>query len=135
MRVHLLAVAVLLSAPASAEAQDGKWADICTAVQACDMQGMCSDTDLRFSFTQTEDAAGNLSDWVEFPGEQAVLVIPEASTQGFTFSTDTRVYTLLYLFNDSHNDGDLAEFALLDADINGRLSAATLYTGTCEARP
>jgi len=127
----LLSICMLLIAPLPSLAQD-RFVDLCRATQACDMSGICQPSDFEFRFILEEDADGTTRDIVDMAGSAPMLAVPEDTTQGFAFSNEKRVYTLLYLLNDAFPEEDDPEFVLLDADANGRIGAVTLYRGTCE---
>jgi hypothetical protein len=126
----LAAVGLLSPFPVLA---DAVVVDLCRATQSCDMAGVCQPSAFSFRFLVEEDADGTQRDVFDLPGAAPIDATSEPSTQGFTFSDAKHVYTFLYLLNDSFPDGDDPEFALLVADLNGRIDAVTLYTGTCEA--
>ena len=132
-RLTSSALALLIAAlPALPVLAQATYVDLCRAVQACDMAGNCQPSEFSFRFILEEDADGTARDLVEIDGSAPMLAVTEASTQGFTFSNEKRVYTMLYLLNDAFSEADDPEFALLDADANGRLGEVVLYRGICE---
>jgi hypothetical protein len=131
MRLGLAAIALAIAAPVPGLAQT-TYVDLCRATQACDMAGTCQPSDFSFRFILEEDADGTTRDIVDMAGSPPMLAIAEETTQGFTFSNEKRVYTMLYLLNDAFPEDDDPEFVLLDADANGRVGAVTLYRGLCE---
>lgn len=132
MRVLLVSAACLLAGALPVLAQTS-FVDRCTASRQCDMAGNCAASDFSFTFTLIEEADGSFRDVVSIPGSAPMDAVTEDTTQGFTFSNEKRVYTFLYLLNDAYPEGDNPEFALIDANAQGRIGDVTLYTGLCEA--
>ena len=130
--IRLILIAAGLGGSALPALAQTTHVDLCRATQACDMAGNCRPSDFEFQFVLEEDADGTTRDIIHIAGSAPMQAVTEASTQGFASSNEKRVYTLLYLLNDAFPPEDDPEFALIDADANGRLGAVTLYTGTCE---
>jgi hypothetical protein len=96
------------------------------------MDNVCTDTTFAFTFVYDDTAPGPVRHLVRIGSGPTIDALTEDTTQGFTWSTEKQVYTMLYLYNDAYSDSDPPEFLLVEADANGRLDAVIRYFGTCE---
>jgi len=123
-----LPVALVATAPVLAQ---GTFTERCTGETVCLAGSDCKIDRVTFDFDYIEAADGSATSFVTMPGGPRAQAVFEGSTQGYTWSTPTRVYTLIYLLNDAFAENEPAEFMLVDAPMNGRLGAVVLSTGTC----